>query len=65
VAEVAAIAKFRDVFPHVLRRNVDVSSAHSALKQRPVALRGVCVGIALHIFAGAVDNRFVAIASVS
>jgi hypothetical protein len=42
-AHVAAVAKFADVFPRVLRRNVNVSALDGALEQRPVAFQPVHV----------------------
>jgi hypothetical protein len=41
VAHVAPIAEFSDVFPSVLRRNVNVSTFDCSLEKRPMAFQSV------------------------
>ena len=61
VSHVAAIAELGDVFPSVFGRNVNVSSLHGALKQRPVTFKAVHMMNATHIFFCGVVDRFVGV----
>jgi hypothetical protein len=59
VPHVATIAEFRDVFPSVLGRNVNVRALDRALEQRPMAFQRVHMMNALHVFFRGVIDRAV------
>jgi len=53
---VAAIAKLGNVFPRVLRADVDMRSGNRTLEQRPEVLRAVGVDLAAHVLDRMVDH---------
>ena len=52
VPHVSAVAKFGDVFPSVLARNVNMRALYGAFEQRPMTFQAVHVMDAAHVFLG-------------